>query len=46
LQQKNVLLERRVEAMRNTEQNLKERLNQTASQLDQERKRNQTLKGA
>jgi hypothetical protein len=46
LQQENVLLEHRVEAMRNTEQNLKERLNQTTSLLDQERKRNQALKGA
>jgi hypothetical protein len=46
LQQENVLLEHRVEAMRNTEQNLKERLNQTTSQLDQERRRNQALKGA
>lgn len=46
LQQENVLLEHRVEAMRNTEQNLKERLNQTTSLLDQERRRNQALKGA
>ena len=46
LQQEKLLLERRVEAMRNTEQNLKERLNQTTSLLDQERRRNQTLKGA
>lgn len=46
LQQDNLLLEHRVEAMRNTEQNLKERLNQTTSLLDQERKRNQALKGA
>jgi hypothetical protein len=46
LQQRNVLLERQIEAMRNTEQNLKERLNQTTSLLDQERKRNRTLKGA
>jgi hypothetical protein len=29
-----------------TEQNLKERLNQTTSLLDQERRRNQALKGA
>ena len=46
LQQRNVILERQIEAMRNTEQNLKERLNQTTSLLDQERKRNRTLKGA
>jgi hypothetical protein len=46
LQQRNVLLERQVETMRYTEQNLKERLNQTTSLLDQERKRNRTLKGA
>jgi len=46
LQQDYLLLEHRVEAMRNTEQNLKERLNQTTSLLDQERRRNQALKGA
>jgi predicted RNase H-like nuclease (RuvC/YqgF family) len=46
LQQDNLLLEHRVEAMRNTEQNLKERLNQTTSLLDQERRHNQALKGA
>lgn len=46
LTQQNMLLERRIEAMRNTEQNLRERLNQTASQLDDERKRNRALKGA
>lgn len=45
-QQKTVLLERRVEAMQNTERNLKERLNQTTALLEQERQRNQTLKGA
>jgi len=45
-QQKTLLLERQVEAMRNTEQNLKERLNQTTFQLEQERQRNATLKGA
>ena len=44
--QRTVLLERRIEAMRNTEQNLKERLNQTSALLEQERKRNQALKGA
>lgn len=45
-QQRTVLLERRIDAMRNTEQNLKERLNQTSALLEQERKRNQALKGA
>jgi hypothetical protein len=44
--QKTLLLERQVEAMRNTEQNLKERLNQTTFQLEQERRRNAMLKGA
>jgi hypothetical protein len=46
LQQKNVMLERQVEAMRNTEANLRRRLNDTMTQLEQERNRNQTLKGA
>lgn len=46
LQQSNLLLQRRVEAMQNTEQNLKQRLNQTAALLEQERRRNATLKGA
>jgi hypothetical protein len=46
LQQSNVLLQRRIEAMQNTEQNLKQRLNQTTALLDQERRRNATLKGA
>jgi hypothetical protein len=45
-QQRTVLLERRIEAMRNTEQNLKERLNQTSALLEQERQRNQVLKRA
>ena len=45
-QQRTVLLERRIEAMKNTEQNLKERLNQTSALLEQERQRNQALKGA
>jgi hypothetical protein len=44
-QQRTVLLERRIEAMGNTEKNLKERLNQTSALLEQERLRNQTLKG-
>jgi hypothetical protein len=46
LQQKSVMLERQVEAMRNTEANLRRRLNDTMAQLEQERNRNQTLKGA
>jgi hypothetical protein len=46
LQQKNLLLQRRVEAMQNSEQNLKQRLNQTTALLDQERRRNSALKGA
>ena len=46
LGQQNMLLERRIEAMRNTEQNLRERLNQTASQLEEERKRKKALNGA
>ena len=40
------LLQRRVEALQNSEQNLKQRLNQTTVLLDQERRRNATLKGA
>ena len=46
LQQDNLLLQRRVEALQNSEQNLKQRLNQTTVLLDQERRRNATLKGA
>jgi hypothetical protein len=46
LQQSNLLLQRRVEALQNSEQNLKQRLNQTTVLLDQERRRNSTLKGA
>ena len=46
LEQSNLLLQRRVEALQNTEQNLKHRLNQTTVLLDQERRRNATLKGA
>lgn len=46
LQQDKLLLQRRVEALRNTEQNLKQRLNQTTVLLDQERRRNAALKGA
>ncbi|WP_263359497.1 hypothetical protein [Acidicapsa ligni] len=46
LQQSNVLLQRRIEAMQNTKQNLEQRLSQTAALLEQERRRNATLKGA
>jgi hypothetical protein len=46
LQQSNLLLQRRVEALQNSEQNLKQRLNQTTVLLDQERRRNASLKGA
>jgi hypothetical protein len=46
LQQDNLLLQRRVEALQNSEQNLKQRLNQATVLLDQERRRNTTLKGA
>jgi hypothetical protein len=46
LRQSNLLLQRRIEALQNSEQNLKQRLNQTTGLLDQERRRNATLKGA
>jgi hypothetical protein len=46
LQQSNLLLQRRIEALQNSERNLKQRLNQTTGLLDQERRRNATLKGA
>jgi hypothetical protein len=46
LQQKVLLQQGQIEAMRNTEQNLKERLNQTTALLEQERKRNQSSKRA
>ena len=45
-EQSNLLLQRRVEALQNSEQNLKQRLNQTTVLLDQERRRNAALKGA
>jgi hypothetical protein len=45
-QQSNLLLQRRIEALQNSEHNLKQRLNQTTVLLDQERRRNATLKGA
>ena len=46
LQQSNLFLQRRVEALENSENNLKQRLNQTMLLLDEERRRNRTLKGA
>ena len=46
LQQSNLLLQRRVEALENSEKNLKQRLNQTTLLLDEERRHNATLKGA
>jgi len=46
LRQRNAILERQVEAQRNTEANLRKRLNDTMALLDQEKARNQTLKGA
>ena len=46
LQQRNTLLERQVEALRNTEANLRRRLNDAMAQVEQERSRNQNLKGA
>lgn len=44
--EENLLLQRQLEATRNSEQNLKQRLNQTTLLLDQERRRNGALKGA
>ena len=46
LQQSNLLLQRRVEALENSEGNLRQILNQTTLLLDEERRRNATLKGA
>jgi hypothetical protein len=45
-QQQTLLLQRRLEATQNSERNLRERLNQVNTQLDEERKRNRALKGA
>jgi hypothetical protein len=44
--EEHLLLQRQLEATRNSEQNLKQRLNQTTLLLDQERRRNGALKGA
>jgi hypothetical protein len=46
LDQKTKLLEGQNQALRNSERNLRERLNQVSQDLEQERRRNQTLKGA
>ena len=46
LEQKARLLEGQNQALRNSERNLRERLNQVSQDLEQERRRNQTLKGA
>lgn len=46
LKESNLLLQRQIEAMQNSEQNLKQRLNQATLLLDQERRRNAALKGA
>ena len=45
-QQNVLLLQRRAEALQNSERNLKQRLNQTTALLDEERRRNSSLKGA
>lgn len=45
-QQESLLLQRRLEALQNSEFNLRQRLNQTTLLLDQERRRNASLKGA
>ena len=46
VQQQVQLLKNSLEATRNSERNLRERLNQVNTQLDEERKRNRTPKGA
>ncbi len=46
VQQQVQLLKNSLEATRSSERNLRERLNQTNTQLDEERRRNRTLKGA
>jgi len=46
LDQKAKLLEGQNQALRNSERNLRERLNQVSQDLEQERRRNQTLKGS
>jgi hypothetical protein len=46
VQQQVQFLKNSLEATRNGERNLRERLNLANTQLDEERKRNRTLKGA
>ena len=46
VQQQARLLKHRLEATQNSERNLRERLNLANAQLDEERRRNRTLKGA
>lgn len=46
LKERKTTLEHQVEAFRNTEANLRKRLSDTMAQLEQERNRNQKLKGA
>ena len=46
VQQQVQFLKNSLEATRNSERNLRERLNQANTQLDEERRRNRTLKGA
>ena len=46
LPQEILLLQRRVEALQSSKENLRQRLNETAVLLDQERRKNTTLKGA
>lgn len=46
LAEKAIFLEGQNQALRNSERNLRDRLNQVSLDLEQERRRNQTLKGA
>jgi hypothetical protein len=46
LAEKAIFLEGQNQALRNSERNLRDRLNQVSQDLEQERRRNQTLKGA
>jgi hypothetical protein len=44
--QKGLLMESQIQALRNSERSLRARLNQVSEDLERERQRNQTLKGA
>ncbi|MBN9617594.1 MAG: hypothetical protein BGO25_10470 [Acidobacteriales bacterium 59-55] len=44
--QKGLLMENQIQALRNSERSLRARLNQVSEDLERERQRNQTLKGA